>query len=202
MNGRGSAADSNRTGPLDGPTMVIGRSDSPTALIAAVRQPPPVFVDPSGRRRSRLRWLAYAAGLLGLTYTGLVGISFAGVVEPHTVLPFVDEVKQPERPAPPPKATVADPDPSTAVPHRPASTVAPTVVPTPRSVASTRPPSATRPPNATRPPSVNPAGPPASPGPRPTGSVAPTAPAPVPTQDPLSPPVTLPDQAGGLRVDG
>ena len=76
-----SAAGPHRTESvtgLDGPTVVISRADGPTASIAAVPQLTPVFVDPSGRRHSRLRWLAYTLGLVGLIYAGLVGVSFAG----------------------------------------------------------------------------------------------------------------------------
>ncbi|MEU1749159.1 hypothetical protein [Micromonospora arida] len=192
-----------RPAPLDAPTMIIGRSDNPTTLMAAVRQQSPVFVDPSGRRLSRLRLLAYVAGLLGLIYTGLVGISFAGVVEPHTVLPFVDEVKQPERPVPQTEATLAVPDPSTAVPRTPAVTTAPTVVPAPpRSAAPTRSPSVTRPPAATMPPSRAPASRPTPSRPVPTApeTIAPTVTA--PTEDPPLAPDELPEQAVGLRVDG
>ena len=95
-----SAAGPHRTESvtgLDGPTVVISRADGPTASIAAVPQLTPVFVDPSGRRHSRLRWLAYTLGLVGLIYAGMVGVSFAGGIGPHAVLPFVDEVAQPER---------------------------------------------------------------------------------------------------------
>jgi len=187
----------------DAPTMIMGRSDNPTTLLAPVGRQSPVFVDPSGRRLSRLRLLAYVAGLLGLIYTGLVGVSFAGVVEPHTVLPFVDEVKQSERPAPQTEATVAVPDPSTAAPRTPAVTTAPTVVPAlPPSVAPTRSPGVTRPPAATRPPNRDP-------GNRPTPSrsapTAPEAPAPTvtaPTENPPAVPDERPEQAVGSRADG
>ncbi|MFF5179401.1 hypothetical protein ACFY2Q_15385 [Micromonospora sp. NPDC000316] len=194
VHGRAQRTPAATAAPIDGPTMVIGRSDTPTALIAAVRQPPPVFVDPSGRRRSRLRWLAYALGLLSVVYTGLVGISFAGLVEPHTVLPFVDEVKQPERRAPEPVAPVVEPEPSTVEPRAPTSTVAPTTVPaTPRSVAPTRSPA------ATRPSPRNPAVPPASP--KPTTSPAPTPTISAPVEEPPSPPNVEPAPADGQSVD-
>ncbi|WP_328381371.1 hypothetical protein OHQ88_31870 [Micromonospora zamorensis] len=185
--------------PLDEPTMVVNRSDGPTALIAAVPQPPPVFVDPSGRRRSRLRWLAYVVGLLGLTYTGLVAVSFAGgMVEPHTVLPFLDEVEQSERPqSPQAEAITAIPEPSTAVPRTPAATVAPTVAPAPRSPAPTRSPS------ATRPASGDPAGVPTSPSPGRTTSVAPTPADSPSTEDPPPPPEeTIDIEPGGSPTDG
>ncbi|MET7877287.1 hypothetical protein [Micromonospora profundi] len=187
---------------LDAPTVIMGRSDNPTALMAPVGRQSPVFVDPSGRRQSRLRLLAYAAGLLGLIYTGLVGVSFAGVVEPHTVLPFVDEVKQSERPAPQTDANVAVPDPSTAAPRTPAVTTAPTVVPAlPPSVAPTRSPAATRPP-ATRPPTRDPVGRPTPSRPAPTAPEAPAPTVTAPTENPPSAPDERPEQAVGPRADG
>ncbi|MET8321934.1 hypothetical protein [Micromonospora sp. NPDC005189] len=200
--GMAGGAPAGPAAPVDEPTMVIGRSDGPTALIAAVPQPPPVFVDPSGRRRSRLRWIAYAAGSLGLIYTGLVAVSFAGsIVEPHTVLPFVDEVEQPERPRSPQAETITTvPEPSTAVPRTPAAPVAPTAGPAaPRSVAPTRLPSATPSPSATRSPNGSPASTPTSPRPTtPTASVAPTPAISPSTEDP--PPLI--DEAEGLPADG
>ncbi|MEU1398557.1 hypothetical protein ABZ403_21170 [Micromonospora zamorensis] len=185
--------------PLDEPTMVVTRSDDPTALIAAVPQLPPVFVDPSGRRRSRLRWLAYVVGLLGLTYTGLVAVSFAGgMVEPHTVLPFLDEVEKSERPqSPQTEAITAIPEPSTAVPRTSAATVAPTVAPAPRSPAPTRSPS------ATRPASGDPAGVPTSPSPGRTTSAAPTPADSPSTEDPPPPPEETTDiEPSGFPADG
>ncbi|MET7373676.1 hypothetical protein [Micromonospora arida] len=190
--------------PADEPTMVANRTDGPTELIAPAPQPPPVFVDPSGRRRSRLRWLAYVVGLLGLTYTGLVAVSFAGgMVEPHTVLPFVDAVERPERAqSPQAEAITAVPEPSTTVPRTPAARVAPTVAPTaPRSLAPTRSPS------AARPASGDPTRVPPSPSPGRTTSVAPTpavSPStedpPLPPEDPPLPPEE-PVEPGGLPTD-
>ncbi|MEU1239794.1 hypothetical protein ABZ388_05480 [Micromonospora parva] len=183
--------------PVDEPTMVANRTDGPTELIAAAPQPPPVFVDPSGRRRSRLRWLAYVVGLLGLTYTGLVAVSFAGgMVEPHTVLPFVDEAEQPERTqSPQAEAITAIPEPSTAVPRTPAARVAPTVAPpAPRSPAPTR----SR--SAASPASGDPTSVPPSPSSgRPT-SVAPTPAVSPSTEDPPLPPEE-PAEPGGLPTD-
>ncbi|WLS47849.1 hypothetical protein Q3V37_11805 [Micromonospora profundi] len=188
---------------FDAPTMIMGRSDNPTALMTAVRKQSPVFVDPSGRRLSRLRLLAYVAGLLGLIYTALVGVSFAGVVEPHTVLPFVDEVKQSERPAPQTGATAAVPDPSTAAPRTPTVTTAPTAVPAlPPSLAPTRSPSVTRPPAATRPPTRDPAGRPTPSRPAPTAPQAPAPTVTAPTENPPSVPDERPEQAVGPRADG
>lgn len=68
----------------------------------AVPEPPPVFVDPSGRRRRRVRRLAYGVGLVGLAYTVMVGVSFAGgPVSPETVVPFVESTRQVWQPPPP-----------------------------------------------------------------------------------------------------
>ncbi|MEV7331306.1 hypothetical protein [Micromonospora sp. NPDC093244] len=204
--GRSTSAgmpDGAPTGPtasVDEPTMVIGPSDGPTALIAVVPQSPPVFVDPSGRRRSRLRWLAYAVGLVGLLYTGLVAVSFAGgVVDPRTVLPFVDEVEQPQRPrSPQAEAITVTPDPST-VPRAPTATVAPSVAPAaPRSVVPSRSPSRT--PSSSGRPARAPATP--TPTPRPTVPAAPTPAGSPSSQDPPpSPEETLvgPDD---LPADG
>ncbi|MEU7842554.1 hypothetical protein AB0B39_16505 [Micromonospora sp. NPDC049114] len=188
--------------PVDESTMVIGRSDAPTALIAAVPQPPPVFVDPSGRRRSRLRWLAYAVGLFGLLYTGLVAVSFAGgMVEPHTVLPFVDEAEQPERPrSPQAEAITVVPEPSTAVPRTSAAPVTPSAAP-----AATRPVAPRRSPGVTGSPSGGPARAPAPPAPAPTPTpTAPSAPTPaVPpsTEDPPTPPDETLDEPDGSPAD-
>lgn len=83
---------------LDSPPV----DDTPTTLLPAVPEPPPVFVDPSGQRRRRLRRIAYAVGLAGLAYTAMVGVSFAGTpVSPETVLPYVEPTQQPWQPPPP-----------------------------------------------------------------------------------------------------
>lgn len=178
---------------------MLGPSDGPTALIAVVPQSPPVFVDPTGRRRSRLRWLAYAVGLVGLLYTGLVAVSFAGgVVDPRTVLPFVDEIEQPQRPrSPQAEAVTTTPEPST-VPRAPTATVAPSVAPAaPRPAVPSRSPSLT-------PSTGRPARTPTTPTttPRTTDPAAPTPAGSPSTQDPPpSPEETLvgPDD---LPADG
>ncbi|WP_344519409.1 hypothetical protein [Paractinoplanes durhamensis] len=47
-----------------------------TSLIRAESpEPPPVFVDPSGARRRRLRWATYAAGLLPVLVLAAVWVS-------------------------------------------------------------------------------------------------------------------------------
>jgi hypothetical protein len=40
-----------------------------------VPEAPPVFVDPSGARRRRLRWVAYAVGLLLVLIVAVVWVS-------------------------------------------------------------------------------------------------------------------------------
>ena len=75
-------------------------TDVPTAVIAAVADLPPVFVDPSGRRHRWLRRVAYAAGALGLAYTAMVGVSFAGgPVRPENIIPFLEATRRPRRTA-------------------------------------------------------------------------------------------------------
>ncbi|MGC5030283.1 hypothetical protein [Micromonospora sp. DT229] len=115
--------------PADPPTVVIVRADSPTSVIEAVPTTPPVFVDPSGRRRSRLRWIAYGLGLAGALYTGLVAASFlGGPVKSEKVLPFVEpsSQEQPWQPPPAPSLPVAV-APSSAAPTRSAAPLATSV---------------------------------------------------------------------------
>jgi hypothetical protein len=85
-----------------------------TQVIPALPPPPPVFVDPSGQRRRRLRRLAYGLTLLALAYTGMVGVSFAGAsVSPSTILPFLEPKPEPEPWQPPPALPVSpEPTPS------------------------------------------------------------------------------------------
>ncbi|MFY1588768.1 hypothetical protein ACN267_30230 [Micromonospora sp. WMMD734] len=198
---------------VDGPTVVLDRTagptDDPTALIAAVPPPVPVFVDPSGRRHSRLRWLAYALGAVVLIYSGLVGVSFAGGIAPHSVLPFVDEVAQPERSAPPTRTATTIP----AAPTPTTGVVAPTVAPrsprgsgpavAPVTPSATGGSASTSPsPSASRSPSRSPAT--ATASPRPTRSTPPatTPNPPTPTDEPPVLPDPLPGDAEGVRVDG
>ncbi|MEU1884935.1 hypothetical protein [Micromonospora sp. WMMD987] len=194
---------------FDGPTVVISRADGPTATIAAVTPPTPVFVDPTGRRHSRLRWFAYALGLVGLIYTGLVGVSFAGGIAPHAVLPFVDEVAQPERsPSPSPGATTRAPAagtvaptdvaPPTAASRKPAAGTPAAVPVTPSAVRSTGTPSPS--PSASRSPSRSPATGSASPRPTRPAPTTTTPPAPEPTDEPPTLPDPVPGDGG--RVDG
>ena len=112
--------------PVDAPTVVMVRGDSPTSVIAAIPTPPPVFVDPSGRRRSRLRWIAYGLGLAGALYTGMVAASFLGApVKSETVLPFVEPTRQEQPWQPPPAPSLpAAGVPSSAAPTRSAAPVA------------------------------------------------------------------------------
>ncbi|MEV4812260.1 hypothetical protein [Micromonospora avicenniae] len=104
-------------------TPAARRVDSPTMLMAVVPRLPPVFVDPTGRRRSRLRLVAYALGALGLAYTALVGASFAGAsVSPGSILPFVESTEQPWQPPPIP-AIIPDPTPTKSAPASEGATV-------------------------------------------------------------------------------
>ncbi|WP_422754779.1 hypothetical protein [Micromonospora sp. WMMD708] len=197
---------------VDGPTVVLDRTagptDGPTALIAAVPRPVPVFVDPSGRRHSRLRWLAYALGLVVLIYSGLVGISFAGGIAPHAVLPFVDEVAQPERSEPPARTATTPAAPATTTgagaptvtPRAPRGS-GPAVAPvTPSATRGTASPSPSA--SASRSPGRSPATSTASPRPtRPTPEATTPNP-PTPTDEPPTLPDPLPGGADGVRVDG
>ncbi|SCL39368.1 hypothetical protein GA0074692_5339 [Micromonospora pallida] len=73
-----------------------------TALFPVIPEPPPVFVDPSGRRRRWLRRLAYGFGVLGVGYTLMVGVSFAGgPARPETIVPFVEATVSPTWQPPP-----------------------------------------------------------------------------------------------------
>ncbi|MCK1835633.1 hypothetical protein MTQ08_26250, partial [Micromonospora sp. R42004] len=91
--------------------------EGPTALIPVVPESPPVFVDPSGRRRRRLRRLAYCAGAAGVVYTVMVGVSFAGgPITPDTVIPFVESTSEQRLPSPKPSDT---PAPTRATPDTP-----------------------------------------------------------------------------------
>ncbi|WBB54896.1 hypothetical protein [Verrucosispora sp. WMMD573] len=143
---------------------VVVPGDSPTTVMTAVPQPPPVFVDPSGRRRSRLRWIGYALGLVGLLYTGLVVASFAGgPVNADTVLPFVEPTRRPWQPPPAPSIPAVEAPPSTAAPRitgggvpRPQTTPAraartATSVPVPPSRAASSPPASPASPASPRP---------------------------------------------------
>ncbi|MER7440651.1 hypothetical protein [Micromonospora avicenniae] len=104
-------------------TPAARRADSPTMLMAVVPRLPPVFVDPTGRRRSRLRLVAYALGALGLAYTALVGASFAGAsVSPGSILPFVESTERPWQPPPIP-AIIPDPTPTSSAPASEGTTV-------------------------------------------------------------------------------
>ncbi|MEV4630447.1 hypothetical protein AB0J90_29705 [Micromonospora sp. NPDC049523] len=81
-------------------------TESHTVVLAAVTEPPPVFVDTTGRRRRFVRYFAYGVGGLALTYTALVGVSLAGgPVNPGSVLPFAELVGRPQPPLPNPVPT-------------------------------------------------------------------------------------------------
>jgi len=55
----------------------------------------PVFVDETGRRGRRVRWVAYIAGAICLCYLALVGISLAGgPISSDNLLPFPDLVRE------------------------------------------------------------------------------------------------------------
>ncbi|MEV4760183.1 hypothetical protein AB0J86_34485 [Micromonospora sp. NPDC049559] len=80
--------------------------DARTTILPAMPEPPPVFVDGSGRRRRRVRRLAYGVGIVGLGYSVLVGVSLAGgPVAPRTVLPFSDGSAPTAVPSPDPSAS-------------------------------------------------------------------------------------------------
>ncbi|MFD2767981.1 hypothetical protein [Micromonospora eburnea] len=143
-----------------------------TTIIPAVPEPPPVFVDPSGRRRRWLRRLAYGFGALGVGYTVMVGVSFAGgPARPETILPFIEPSASPAWQPPPTLAPDGSPTVrASATPSsRPASLRTGT---TPRSSASPKPSGsrasapATTPKSRTSSPKPRPHSPePASPGP-------------------------------------
>ncbi|TCB97693.1 hypothetical protein E0H26_12395 [Micromonospora zingiberis] len=119
-----TAAPTVQPATVDAPTVLMVRGDSPTSVIAAIPSPPPVFVDPSGRRRSRLRWIAYGLGLAGALYTGLVAASFVGApVNSETVLPFVEPTRQQQPWQPPPAPSLPAVAPTSATPTRPAAPV-------------------------------------------------------------------------------
>ena len=53
-----------------------------------VPEPPPVFVDPSGARRRRLRWVAYTVGLLLVLIVAVVWVSqLSGPAHPPPRVP-------------------------------------------------------------------------------------------------------------------
>jgi hypothetical protein len=177
----------------------------------------PVFVDATGRRRRRMRRIAYSIGAACLTYTGLVVASVAGhparpgafVLLPAPAdrpLPVVRQIQQPERPtsgvplpsgdgpqveAVPMRLQPREPDqPST--PRPPRAPVPPrtesTPLPTPATPAPTEPPAPTDPP----------------PNPEPTDPPEPVPtdpPAPEPT-DPPAPEPTPEEPPAGLPVIG
>ncbi|MFI5840769.1 hypothetical protein ACIA8K_13780 [Catenuloplanes sp. NPDC051500] len=87
----------------------------------------PVFVDATGRRRKRVRRLAYAVGALCMVYTGMVGVSLAGgPVSPHALLPFPEVLENalpgllPPEPSPTEATPIrsADPQQNTAGPYQ------------------------------------------------------------------------------------
>jgi hypothetical protein len=173
----------------------------------------PVFVDATGRRRRRVRRIAYAVGVACLTYTGLVGASVIGhPARPDALaplpapadrpLPVVRQAQPPERPltgVPRPDGSRPDLE---AVPvrlqrhqptERPARQQPPRAPATPLTESSplptptTAPPAPTEPPTPTEPPPVpEPTGPPA---PEPTD---PPAPEPTEPPAPSEPPAGLP----------
>jgi hypothetical protein len=70
-------------------------------VIPAISDPPPVFVDPSGRRHRRLQRISYSLGFVGLAYLAMVGVSFAGApADPQSVMPVVEPRQQPWQPPP------------------------------------------------------------------------------------------------------
>lgn len=66
-------------------------------------EPRSVFVDPSGRRATRLRWLGRGLALLGLAYLVILGGSFARAPwAPHLSLPGIGSITPPALKAAPP----------------------------------------------------------------------------------------------------
>lgn len=62
-----------------------------------------VFVDPSGRRAGRLRWLGRGIALVGLAYLVILGGSFARAPwAPHLSLPGIGSITPPALKAAPP----------------------------------------------------------------------------------------------------
>ncbi|MGC4897530.1 hypothetical protein [Micromonospora sp. DT31] len=167
--------------------------EGPTAVIPVVPEPPPVFVDPSGRRQRRLRRLAYCAGAVGLIYTLLVGVSFAGgPISPSTVVPFVDETTEQREPSPtpsaPPTPAATSIAPAPPVVSRTAPTGPPAISDTPANTARPTPLPSARPTRAT--PTV----------PRPTAPPPTTAPptaAPTSTEPTTDVPPPVVDPPGG-----
>ncbi|MGW4462987.1 hypothetical protein [Micromonospora sp. NPDC004704] len=169
-------------------------TESHTVVLAAVTEPPPVFVDATGRRRRFVRYVAYGVGALALTYTALVGVSLAGgPVNPGSVLPFADLVGRPQPPLPiPAPVAPADPTPTAqpstsgdpALPDRavrPSGTATGTATPN-RTATATSGPTVTQPGNPA--PDPHPPVIPVEP--------TPAAPDPVSEPDPTPPTVTEP----------
>lgn len=169
----------------------------------------PVFVDATGRRRRRVRRIAYAVGAACLTYTGLVGASVIGhPARPGALtplpapadrpLPAVHQTRPPERP---PTGVPLPDDPRADVeavpmwlrrraPERPPAARASRVA-APRAESTPLPaPPAAPPPEPTTPPPPDPTEPPA-PEPTEPPEPEPTAP-PVPEPAPEEPLAGLP----------
>lgn len=195
-------------------------SVSPTEPInlrfaALETDPPPVFVDSTGRRHRRLRWLAYGLGIACSAYLLIVGVSIAGgAATPGALLPFPEVVDRQEddRAAPrddearPVGTAAANSDTSVgarlgdaitdAVP-RAGVTARPSTPAQPRTTAPGAGPRTPAPvgpnpaPTTTSSSPVTPVDPPAPP------TTAPTPPAPEPTEEepPVDEPGTPPDGA-------
>ncbi|HZN74558.1 MAG TPA: hypothetical protein VFC00_23055 [Micromonosporaceae bacterium] len=161
---------------------------------------PAVFVDSTGRRRRRIRGIAYGVGGASLAYTVLLGVSLAGgPVSPYALLPFPELVdrlpvapqhQRNDRPA----LNVAAPPGKPAVQVRHANNRRPsaTPVPSPAGQGSTTP--APPPVESTVEPNVT--VPPIDPTPEPEPPQPSPSPEPVPTSDPSPVPTELPIAGG------
>ncbi|MGN9911910.1 hypothetical protein ACTMTJ_30665 [Phytohabitans sp. LJ34] len=152
----------------------------------------PVFVDASGRRRRRVRRIAYAVGAACLTYTCLVGASVIGQpARPGALAPLPAPA---DRPLPAVRQT-QPPEPHTAgVPLPPGDR--PNVEAVPMRVQRREPagPPPRRPPRAPKPPLIEstPLPAPTTPRPAPTDPPAPTEPLPPTDPPPTDPPAPEP----------
>jgi hypothetical protein len=161
-----------------------------------------VFVDATGRRRRRVRRIAYAIGAACLTYTGLVGASVIGhPARPGALAPFQVPADRPRpavhQPQPPERPTTGVPLPAgdgpdieavpvrlqRRAPDKPPTPSPPSALAAPRTESTPLPSPPTEPPAPTDPPPPEPTDPPEPPEPEPTDP-----PVPEPTEPPAPEP--------------